>query len=129
MMQTEPYRHLEIAHFAALGARWPETAAAYLPLVMWRDEIGGAAAGMAHRHTDFFSLYFVRHGRGTHIIDGVPYSVARGDVYAMGVGMTHHFRDCEALATDTLHFAPHFFDATTLDALAATPGFSVTVRG
>jgi AraC family transcriptional activator of pobA len=123
-MQTEPsYQHLVVARFADLAARWPETAAAELPLVMWRDAIDGIAARLAHRHTDFFSLYFVRHGRGTHIIDGVPYSVARGDVYAMGVGMTHHFSDCEALAMDTLHFAPQFFDASTLDALAATPGF------
>lgn len=111
------------ANFAALAAGRPGTAAAHLPLVMWRDVLETPSSQGPFRHTDFFSLYFVRHGRGTHVIDGVPYAVARGDVYAMGVGMTHYFCDCEDLATDTLHFAPSFFDAATLDALASTPGF------
>lgn len=111
------------ANFAALAAGRPGTAAAHLPLVIWRDVLTTPSSQGAFRHTDFFSLYFVRHGRGIHVIDGIPYSVARGDVYAMGLGMTHYFCDCEDLATDTLHFAPSFFDAATLDALASTPGF------
>ncbi len=125
MTQTDPMppQTLHVARFAELAASRPGTAAAHLPLVIWRDVLTGDNIGAAYRHEDFFSLYFVRHGRGTHMIDGVPYSVARGDVYAMSVGMTHSFCDCDGLATDTLHFAPHFFDAPTLDALAATPGF------
>ena len=109
--------------FADLAARWPQTAAASLPLVLYHDAIDAGQQAVSNRHTDFFSLYFVRQGRGTHWIDGVPYGVARGDVYAMGLGMTHWFADCENLVTDTLHFAPHIFDAATRDALAETPGF------
>ncbi len=109
--------------FADLAARWPRTAAASLPLVIYHDEIAAGDEPIANRHGDFFSLYFVRQGRGTHWIDGVPYGVARGDVYAMGLGMTHWFADCDRLATDTLHFAPDIFDAGTRDALAETPGF------
>ena len=109
--------------FAELRAGWPRTAAASLPLVLYHDEIDAGQEAVAHWHLDFFSLYFVRQGRGTHWIDGVPYGVARGDVYAMGLGMTHWFADCENLVTDTLHFAPDIFDAPTRDALAETPGF------
>ena len=109
--------------FAELCADWPRTAAASLPLVIYHDEIDAGQQAFSNRHGDFFSLYFVRRGRGTHWIDAVPYGVARGDVYAMGLGMTHWFANCEDLATDTLHFAPDIFDAPTRDALAETPGF------
>ena len=110
-------------HFDELRAAWLHTAAASLPLVIYHDEIDAGQQAVSNRHEDFFSLYFVRRGRGTHWIDGVPYGVARGDVYAMGLGMTHWFADCEDLATDTLHFAPVIFDAVTRDALAEMPGF------
>ena len=119
-METPPVRSYR---FAELLAGWPHTAAASLPLVVYHDAIDAGHEAVANRHTDFFSLYFVRQGRGTHWIDGVPYGVARGDVYAMGLGMTHWFADCENLVTDTLHFAPDIFDAATRDALAETPGF------
>jgi len=110
-------------HFDELRAAWLHTAAASLPLVIYHDEIDAGQQAVSNRHGDFFSLYFVRRGRGTHWIEGVPYGVARGDVYAMGLGMTHWFADCEDLATDTLHFAPVIFDAVTRDALAEMPGF------
>ncbi len=113
------------AYFSELRARWPRTAAAQVPLVIWRDEITPENAHLANRHNDFFSLYIVRQGRGTHVIDGISYGVARGDVYAMGVGMTHHFTDVDGLITDTLHFSPSVFEEATLDALAETPGFQL----
>ena len=121
IQHTQP--PLRLHRFAELRAGWPDTAAASLPLVIYHDEIDAGQQAISNRHEDFFSLYFVRRGRGTHWIDGVPYGVARGDVYAMGLGMTHWFADCEDLATDTLHFAPDIFDAATRDALAETPGF------
>ena len=49
------------------------------------------------RHRDFMSVYIVRQGRGTHLIDGAPYGVARGDVYVMGAGMAHSFSGCDYL--------------------------------
>ncbi len=118
-----PPRPVEEAYFQALAARRPGTAADSVPLVMWRDTIGPPQMRMAIRHRDFFSLYIVRQGRGTHVIDGVPYAVARGDVYAMGLGQTHGFADCHSLLTDTLHFSPGLFDGRTLAILSATPGF------
>ena len=113
------YRH----QFQALRDARPHTAATALPLVVLRDHIHSGNESEVNHHSDFFSLYFVRQGRGTHVIDGVSYGVARGDVYAMGLGMTHWFIDCDNLVTDTLHFAPSLFDSETLNTLAETPGF------
>ena len=111
------------AWFCELAAGRPGTAAAQVPLVMWHDVIDARMMALAFRHHDFLSLYLVRRGRGMHVIDGVPYSVARGDVYAMGQGQTHHFTDCEDLLLHTLHFSPAIFDAATRDALMQTRGF------
>lgn len=109
--------------FAHLAAARSTTAVDFLPLVMWQDVVGRDEQCRAYRHHDFFSLYVVRQGRGTHVIDGIPYAVARGDVYAMGLGQMHWFRDCDALVTDTLHFAPQIFDGRTLEVLTALSGF------
>ena len=109
--------------FQHLAAKWQATAAAAVPLVIYQDSLSGGNEAQANCHLDFFSLYFVRQGRGTHYIDGIPYGVSRGDVYAMGLGMTHWFAGCDNLQTDTLHFAPEIFDPATLNALAETPGF------
>lgn len=109
--------------FDALAERCAGTAAAHLPLVIWNDTIHAGNESIVYRHNDFFSLYIVRQGRGEHIIDGVSYGVVRGDVYAMGIGMTHTFASSENLVTDTLHFSPRFFDSPTLDALLETRGF------
>ncbi len=114
--------HIQEAHFAGLGARRTSPAGC-VPLVIGHDRVGAGDVVTGNRHRDFFSLYVVRRGRGTHVIDGVPYAVARGDVYAMGPGQTHWFADCDALLTDTLHFALDIFDGPTREALAATPGF------
>lgn len=83
----------------------------------------------ANHHNDFYSLYIVQRGRGTHFIDGYAFGVARGDVYAMAPGMTHHFEDCHEMTTDTFHFSPALFDTEALDALSATPGFHALFIG
>lgn len=109
--------------FANLAAGWQSTAAGQgVPLVMWFDVVRGELARTGYRHLDFFSLYVVQRGRGTHVIEGAPFGVARGDVYAMGPGMAHYFSGCEDLVLETLHFAPQIFDAAARRALANTPG-------
>ena len=85
--------------------------------------MGDVAQSVANHHHDFCSLYIVRQGRGTHVIDGSSYGVARGDVYAMNPGMTHHFAECHDLVTDTIHFAPGIFSADVLTVLSNTTGF------
>ena len=111
------------ARFATLASRCPGTAAERLPLVMWFDRVERNSPQIIHRHHDFFSLYLVRQGQGIHVIDGVEYGVARGDVYAMGQGMAHYFLRAESLVLHTLHFSPQIFDPATLDALSETRGF------
>jgi AraC-like DNA-binding protein len=110
-------------YFDNMRRQWPQTAARDVPLVVLRDVIDQAAQGIKYHHHDFCSLYIIRSGRGMHIIDGMDYAVARGDVYVMGLGMPHHFHSCEHLVADTIHFSPAVFDRATLDALAETPGF------
>ena len=109
--------------FRDLCGRYQHTAAQTVPLLMWRDTQGAQSPPLVNLHRDFFSLYIVRRGRGTHLIEGAAYGISRGDVYVMGPGMQHQFTDCDDLLTDTLHFSPAIFDACTLDALEATPGF------
>ena len=119
-------RHFD---FTDLTPRWQQTAAARLPIVLWQDVVAAPERQATYVHRDFCSLYVVRRGRGTHVIEGVRYGIARGDVYVMGAGMSHHFEGCDRLVTDTFHFQPTLFDRETRDALAATPGFhSLFVR-
>jgi AraC-like DNA-binding protein len=119
----EPSSPVRDSYFEALAASRPGTAACVFPLVMWQDTVAPGKMASAYRHHDFFSLYVVRRGRGTHVIDGVPTAVARGDVYAMGPGQAHWFTDCHGLTLDTLHFAASVFDEPTREALATMPGF------
>jgi AraC-like DNA-binding protein len=65
----------------------------------------------------------VREGAGTHIIDDVPYSVSRGDVYVMRPGSRHLYTQCRDLTLDALYFPPEIFDETTRNDLATIPGF------
>jgi AraC family L-rhamnose operon regulatory protein RhaS len=102
---------------------WENSAARTLPLILYRDIINESAQTMANLHEDFCSIYVIRSGRGVHVIEGTDYAVARGDVYVMGPGMTHWFRDGEALTADTLHFDPSLFQEGERAALIATPGF------
>ena len=122
----EPYpmprriiRHL----FSQVVSHLNVTGFADLPIVMWSDPIDPARFPDELLHEDFCSLYFVRQGRGMHVIDGHRYPIVRGDVYVMGVGSTHHFEDVSDLILDTIHFTMDIFDGKTLDALAETQGF------
>ena len=116
--------------FADLACPRQHTAAGRgVPLVMWTDTIDGAEQLQRNHHSDFCSLYVVKRGRGTHVIDGQAFGVARGDVYAMAPGMTHYFADCHDLQTDTFHFAPALFDDEIRAALGTLPGFHALFVG
>src|SRR5579883_1759523 len=120
-MTTEPPRDCFFERDVASG--WAGTAADLLPLVVRVDDVPPILLDRPHRHTDFFALYIVRSGRGIHIIDDIPYGVSRGDVYAMGLGVTHTYTQCEGLFSDALYFSPRLFSRATREALAETPGF------
>ncbi|MBC8135592.1 MAG: helix-turn-helix domain-containing protein [Fibrella sp.] len=122
-----PTQHHDFANL--VHSRRHTAAGRGLPLLIWRDSINSGQESRANHHNDFYSLYIVQRGRGTHVIDGYAFGVARGDVYAMAPGMTHHFEECHDMVTDTFHFSPALFDSETLDALAETPGFHALFVG
>jgi AraC-like DNA-binding protein/mannose-6-phosphate isomerase-like protein (cupin superfamily) len=110
--------------FGGLLSLYPASAAAGVPIVLFVDDVDRDQWDCPRRHRDFMSLYIARQGRGIHVIDEIPYEVVRGDVYAMAAGMTHQFSQANRLILDTIHFLPSVFDAATVNALAATPGFT-----
>ena len=75
------------------------------------------------------SVYVARKGRGIHLVDGVPFEVQAGDVYAMGYGMSHRFEDSDELVLDTVHFVPSMFSPETQEALSATEGLAPLFLG
>lgn len=109
--------------FATLRRSRPGTVADTLPLALWIDTVGPHNEAFANYHNDFSSLYIVRQGRGTHLIDGIEYAVARGDVYVMAPGQAHWFRNCDRLRTDTLHFTSDIFTPSEEATLKSLPGF------
>jgi AraC-like DNA-binding protein len=51
-------------------------------------------------------------------------------VYAMGLGVTHCYSQCDGLISDAIYFAPQVFSQSARDALAEAPGFlSMFVAG
>lgn len=117
-------QRVQDCHFQPDVARpWVGTAAERLPLVVRVDDVPPGLLDFPHRHVDFFALYVVRSGRGIHTIDDTAYSVSRGDVYAMGLGVTHCYSQCDNLVSDALYFDPGIFSQADREALAHTPGF------
>ncbi|MBC8102462.1 MAG: helix-turn-helix transcriptional regulator, partial [Cytophagales bacterium] len=121
-VESPPLRRVSY-RFETLRDRCENRPSAALPLLIWQDIVHGPGAQTANYHDDFCSLYVVRTGKGNHVINGTSFAIARGDVYAMGPGMFHHFTGCDRLTTDTLHFSPVIFDGEALTALSETPGF------
>ena len=61
---------------------------------------------------------------------GVPFEVRTGDVYAMGFGMSHRFKDSDGLVLDTVHFLPTMFSLPRpQEALSATEGLAPLFLG
>ena len=51
----------------------------------------------SHTH-DFHEMVYVRRGRGTHLIENVPYPIRTGDVYFLRPGEAHaYLPDCQSL--------------------------------
>ncbi len=70
------------------------------------------------------SVYVARHGSGVHLVDEAPFEVREGDVYAMGVGMSHRFEDSDRLTLDAIHFIPSMFSSEVQEALSSIPGLA-----
>ncbi|MDR3710110.1 MAG: AraC family transcriptional regulator [Capsulimonadaceae bacterium] len=81
------------------------------------------------KHTDFASIFTVQRGSGIHVIEGIPYDVAPGDVYIMGVGASHYYTECKDLTLDVIHFKLSVIDDKLRDALAETPALPALLSG
>ena len=101
------------------------------PLIILSDSLDSNKLlfdGQVNTHDDFLALYVVQHGRGTHIINGVPFSMARGDTYIMGVGAVHQYLRCDGIELDALYFPISFFDEDTLRILRRHPVLNSFLR-
>jgi AraC family L-rhamnose operon regulatory protein RhaS len=113
----------ESYQFGDFLALYPHAAVTQIPLVVQVDDLWADVQGVDYFHEDFYALFVARRGRGTHVIEGMAYEVARGDVYVMGIGTTHHCHRCDNLELDAIYFTPAIFDQPSLAMLADTPGF------
>ena len=129
-MNRKPYCFDNTFHEVALrrrGTSHPDP-----PIMTWLDVIDQSDSHHLHtlsRHVDFFALYIVQRGQGTHVIEDKPYAMSRGDVYVMGLDTAHYYIQCRNLVVQGLYFTPNLFDAATLDAFAAIPGISSLIPG
>ena len=103
--------------FASLGARNP------LDLVLRREFYATGATTGAHLHRDFCALYIVKSGRGVHQIDGIPFGIARGDVYLLPPGARHAYADYCDLEIDAFYFPLALWSDEELSALREISGF------
>lgn len=100
-----------------------------LPILCFEDRAESPDLVRGYHHVDFMSVFVARKGRGTHYVDGVPFEVQAGDVYAMGYGMAHRFDHSEQLVLDSVHFIPNIFSFETQEALSATEGLAPLFLG
>jgi AraC-like DNA-binding protein len=111
---------INLEYFASYDSvRWY----AEQPLVLLHQWYEAGATTTTQRHMDFYALYIVRGGRGTHVIDGHPYPIVRGDVYLTPPGAAHSYRDYSALRAEAFCFQAELFSEQELAALRELPGF------
>lgn len=94
------------------------------PLIILRDAMDAnplVFQDQINIHVDFLAVYVVQHGRGKHVINGVPYAMVRGDVYLMGLGAEHQYSECSELEIDALYFPLSLLDEESLVILRRQP--------
>jgi len=116
-------------HFEVLQDLNPGRVSDRLPILCFEDHAANPDQTRGYLHSDFMSVYVARKGTGVHLVDGVPFNVQAGDVYAMGYGMSHRFEDSEGLVLDTVHFVPTMFSTETQETLSATEGLAPLFLG
>ena len=103
--------------FASLGA------SGALELVLRREFYAAGETTGTHLHRDFCALYVVKSGRGVHQIDGIPFGIARGDVYLLPPGARHAYTGYQNLEIDAFYFPPALWSDEELGALREVSGF------
>lgn len=117
--QFLPHPACEVVNcdFASLGA------SKSLELVLRREFYASGDTTGPHLHRDFCALYLVRGGRGAHQIDGIPFGIARGDVYLLPPGALHAYTGYQALEIDAFYFPLRLWSDDELGALREVSGF------
>lgn len=103
--------------FASLGACGP------LELVLRREFYAAGETTGTHLHRDFCALYIIKSGRGAHQIDGIPFGIARGDVYLLLPGARHAYTGYQNLEIDAFYFPLDLWNDEELGALREVSGF------
>ena len=103
--------------FASLGA------GGSLDLILRREFYAAGATTGTHLHRDFCALYVVKSGRGVHQIDGIPFGIARGDVYLLPPGARHAYTGYCNLEIDAFYFPLDLWSDEELGALREVSGF------
>ena len=109
--------------FASLRGSPPGAREHALDLVLRREFYAQGATTGAHLHRDFCALYIVKSGRGAHQIDGIPFGIARGDVYLLPPGALHAYTDYQDLEVDAFYFPLELWSEEELRALREVSGF------
>jgi AraC-like DNA-binding protein/mannose-6-phosphate isomerase-like protein (cupin superfamily) len=94
-----------------------------LPLLIRQEHYQRGLDTGLHRHEDFYALYVVQRGQGTHVIDTHPYMITKGDVYILTPGSVHAYHEYKDLSIDAFYFQPQLFSHEELGALENMPGF------
>jgi len=93
-----------------------------LPFVLLHQNFECQDTGQ-NQHDDFYALYVTIGGRGLHVINGHPYSIARGDVYIAPPGSVHAYRDSRNLRATAFCFRVEVFSPAEREALRGLSGF------
>jgi AraC family L-rhamnose operon regulatory protein RhaS len=98
------------------------------PLFCELQHYRSATGATAHTH-DCLELVYVTKGSGVHRIDGEPFPLIPGDLYAIGQGTRHTFQADSELWFYNLLIKPDLFDAPEREELAALHEFAGFLRG
>ncbi|RYG70607.1 AraC family transcriptional regulator [bacterium] len=92
-----------------------------LPLVVRREMYRGSGID-SYRHCNFWALYFVRRGRGAHVINGHAWSMARGNIYLLSPGSVHFYSGGADVVLDAVYFGETLFSPEEQAALSELSG-------
>lgn len=99
----------------------PDSPREELPLVVRRELYRGLDEN-AYQHLNFWALYFVRRGRGTHVINGHAWSMARGNMYLLAPNSIHFYRGATDVVIDAIYFGETLFSPEEQQALGELSG-------
>jgi AraC-like DNA-binding protein len=108
-------------HYQKLKSQQSEASDEVLPLVVRRELYRGLDQN-AYLHQNFWTLYFVRRGRGTHVINGHAWSMARGNIYLLSPQSVHFYRSVSDVVLDAVYFGETLFLEEEQRALAELSG-------